>query len=86
MKYGNVFKLKLDSGSSLEEAILHLRMMGASPMEIMKALMQTKRISLGEAKMILGKSEAWKDMARNADKMHKRILTTIKRHLTSRCS
>jgi hypothetical protein len=79
MKYGNVLKLKLDSGSSLEEAILHLRMLGASPIEIIKALMQTKRINLGEAKMILGKSDAWKEIARNAGKLHKRVLTTIRK-------
>jgi hypothetical protein len=69
MKYGNVLKSRLDSGSSLEEGLTHLRMMGASPIEVMRALFETKSVNLGEARSILGKSEAWKGMTGNARRL-----------------
>ena len=79
MQYGRVLKSKLDSGSSLEEALTHLRMMGASPGEVMKALIETKGLGLGEAKSILGKPEAWRGIKKNAHKLHERIMTTIRK-------
>lgn len=79
MKYSDILKSKLDSGSSLEEAISQLKTIGASPTDVMKALLETRKIDLGEAKVILGKSKAWKSIQTKADKLHGKIMIRIKK-------
>jgi hypothetical protein len=78
MKYASILKSRLDSGSSLEEAITHLRIIGASPRDVMKALIETRKVNLGEAKLILQNSKAWKDITVKAEKLRGKVVKTIR--------
>jgi len=65
---------QLDNGSSLEEALLYLRKNDKTPIETIKAIKEVKNIGLGEAKELFASSNAWKDVAKETDKMHQELI------------
>lgn len=79
MNYGRILKAKLDSGCSLEEALLHLRMKGASPLDVARALVTTKGVHPGEAKRMLTKPGAWKGVRQKVDGLHRKVLERVRK-------
>jgi ribosomal protein L7/L12 len=58
--YNKLFKVFLDENNdNLENAILELKVQGASQIECIKALMAVLKISLSEADKIVLNSNAW---------------------------
>jgi len=79
MNYGRILKTKLESGCSLEEALLHLRMTGASPMDVARALVTTKGVSPGEAQRMLTKPGAWKGVRQKVDGIRRKVLERVRK-------
>lgn len=77
MNYTGELKKKLKRGDSIDSALLHLRKIGASPVETIKAIKEVKNVGLDEAKALFTQSEAWSDVAEQSDKLHEEILNAL---------
>ena len=65
-------------GASVESALHQLRLVGASPIEAIKAIMGSERIGLGEAKRIFSESPSWLEEVKAADQLHEEIIDLLK--------
>jgi ribosomal protein L7/L12 len=79
MNITDELKNKLKNGVEFDEALAYLREIEASPVQVINAIKETKNISLGEAKALFVESEAWRDVASEADKMHEKLINQIEK-------
>lgn len=64
-------------GVLLEEALLKLRIAGATPVETIKAIRIVQGVSLGEAKQVIVHSPAWAAEVKAGDVTHLEALTLL---------
>lgn len=67
----------LSHGSSIEAALIDLRLAGVSPIEAIKAIRSVLKVDLGEAKKIFSSSPAWRAENEAADLLHTQIFTAL---------
>jgi ribosomal protein L7/L12 len=66
----------LANGGDLNAVLVQLRQAGFSKVESIRAIMELKGTSLGEAKRLIHLSPAWQDTLESDDRLHELLQTT----------
>lgn len=64
-----LFRHDRESGSSIDEALVELRRLGATQIQAVKALREVEGMDVGEAKRIVDSSTAWRDARESAESL-----------------
>ena len=79
MEIEEAYRTALASGKSDEEILGYLHRLGATPVEVIKAIYIVKGVSLGQAKSILGNSQSWSKETKAADNLHQEVLSELQK-------
>ena len=75
--YSEQLEGSLSSELLFEETLAKFHACGASPTEVIAAIRQAKKISLGQAKEIFAQSPAWALEVSQGDKLHEQLIAII---------
>lgn len=75
--FAPLLRAQLDGGVSREEALAHLKLAGASPVETIKAVREVLGVTLAEAKKIFEASPAWQREVRSARELHEEFFRIL---------
>jgi hypothetical protein len=73
----------LSQGVSLEAALAHLKVEGATPIEAIKAIAQVQAVSAGEAKRLFSQSPAWAKEVAAGDALHRQVIALLEKERKS---
>lgn len=68
----------VQSGADAETLLVAMRRNGCTKTESIKRLMRLSGMSLAEAKVVVHKSQAWRDVRESHDRFQERLLDDLK--------
>ncbi|MBQ0936460.1 hypothetical protein [Ideonella paludis] len=76
-RFAALLESAMAGGATFDAALALLRTHGATPVQAIKAIHQSRMVTLGEAKQLFARSPAWAHEVQAADALHEELLALL---------